>query len=157
MRSPAARRAADNSAPRRPSSASSRGFLGFQFLDALARVADASRSSAAAALAVGDHLFDRVAVLPLQAVDQVQPILDLLQPPRVELDAVAVVAQLAADVVQQRRRLAQLLQQRRGRRIDAREPRQRLLGRAQRVQRARAGLLVVAARNQQARLGAQLG
>ena len=90
------------------------GFLCLQFLDALARVGDRFQLGRRP-LAVREHLFDRVAVLALQAVDQVQALLDLLQPPRVELDAVAVVAQLAADVVQQRGRLAQLLEQSRPR------------------------------------------
>ena len=50
--------------------------------------------------AIGQHIGDRVAVLALQAVDQMHAFFDLGQAVRVELDAVAVVRQLACQIIQ---------------------------------------------------------
>ena len=131
MRSPAARRAAD-SVGAQPAQ------LGQQ-LGLSSASSSAMRSSAwrdrlqldRRPLGVGQHLFDRVAVLALQAVDQVQALFDLLQASRVELDRVAVALELARQVVQQRGRPRPSCSPRRRRvRIDARQPRQRLLGQA---------------------------
>jgi len=88
-------------------------------------------------------------------VDQAQPLLDLLQAPRVELDGIAIAGQLARQVIEQRGHFAQLLAQRDGLRVDACESADGLLRRADRVERAR--LFVVAAGEQQRGLVAQAG
>ena len=54
---------------------------------------------AAALLGVGEHGRDRAAVLALQAVEQREALLDLVEPAGRRLDALAVAAQLAREVV----------------------------------------------------------
>ncbi len=107
------------------------------------------------AFGVGQHIFNGVTIFALQAVDQVQPLLHLLQAPGVELDAVAVVRQLARQIVHQRGRFAQLLDQGGRGGVKPRQPRQCLLGRAQGI--LRASHLLIAARKRHDGFVAQRG
>jgi hypothetical protein len=95
-------------------------FARFELSDALRGVGDVIQISAGAA-GVLQHSLDRAAVLPLEAVDQIQPFLHFFQAVWIEFDALQVAAQVAPDF---RKRLAQgpgLFSQFELRRVDARQ------------------------------------
>ncbi len=73
--------------------------LGLQPLGRLAGALDRV-DLRAAVLGVSEHRLDRAAVLPLQPVDHVESLLDLLEPARLGLDAFGVAAQLARQLLQ---------------------------------------------------------
>src|SRR5262249_59216543 len=81
------------------------GELGLQFgelaLDRLDRLVGADELVAPrpAGLSVREHQRDRAAVLALQALEQREPLLDLVQPPGWRLDALGVAVQLLQQVL----------------------------------------------------------
>ncbi len=51
-------------------------------------------------LSEGQHIADAITVLALQAADQLQPLLDLIEAPGIELDLALVLAQDPYQVIQ---------------------------------------------------------
>ena len=92
----------------------------------------------AARLGVLEHRGDRAAVLALEPVEQRQPLLDLVEPARRRVDALAVAAQLAREVVGLDGERLRPVGERVERRVDARSADSSARrGRGQRERRAR--------------------